>query len=335
MGEDCQNISVEDSVLYVALNATFSVFGILCCVATIVLILSLKIYRQHIHRLQLYIAVFCSLFNAALAAEVIPVYTSGSCVRVRPGWNSTCVALGFISQYFGFAKSFSMLWICWYVFMLAICNCRIKREVTGIVVILILPCFFAWIPFIHNSYGLNGVWCWIKYDESSLHSFYEGTLQSSLIAGVDLIVHLMSTVMILIVSIVFCRGAYTHNSILKHQHMWALKEVLPLLVYPAVDCIGVILVAAKTFYFIATQNKLSKNSSLIQMVSIAAIQVSTTLLPLSLLLHPSVRSLACRRKQKVSKMFDDSENHSIISTEYSNSSNVHPKQSLLSGARIK
>lgn len=331
MGEDCQNISVEDSVRYIALNATFSVVGILCCVATIVLIVSLKIYRQHIHRLQLYIAVFCSLFNAALAVEVIPVDTSGSCVRVRPGWNSTCIALGFIAQYFGFAKSFSMLWVCWYVFMLAMCNSRVKQEVIGIVVVLILPCFFAWIPFVHSSYGLNGVWCWIKYNESNQHSWYEGTLQSIFISGADLIVHLMSTVMIVVVVITFCRGAYAHNSILKHQHLMALKEVLPLLVYPAVDCIGVMLVAVKTVYFITTDNKLAKNASLIQMVSIAAIQVLTVLLPLSLLLHPSVRSLACSRKQKANQL-DCSVKHSITTTEYSALNSVHPTPSLLSGA---
>ena len=316
-------------MLYIALNATFSAIGILCCLATIVLIFSLKIHRQYIHRLQLYIAIFCCLFNAALALEIIPVDTSGICVRVKQGWNETCIAFGFVAQYFGFAKSFSMLWICWYVFMLAIFRFQMKREKTGIAVVLILPSLFAWIPFLYQSYGLNGVWCWIKNDPGSK---YKGTLQSGLVAGADFVVHLVSTVMIAVVGIMFCKGAYTHNSILKHQHLLALKEVLPLLVYPAVDCMGAILVAVKTLYF----NLQHENSDflIIQMVAIAVLQVSTVLLPISLLLHPSVRILACSQKQRRnSTILDNSEKHSASSTEYSSAVNdVNAKRSLLSSA---
>ena len=326
MGEVCQNLSVETATLYIALNATFSVGGILCCLATIVLIFSLKIHRQYIHRLQLYIAIFCCLFNAALAVEIIPVDTSGPCVTVKRGWNKACIAFGFTSQYFGYAKSFSMLWVCWYVFMLAMFKVQVKREMAGIMVVLILPSLFSWIPFFHRSYGLNGVWCWIKDDAISNHSFYGGTLQSGLVAGTDLVVHLVSTVMIVAVGVMFCKGAYAHNSILKHQHVLALKEVLPLLVYPSIDCMGAIVVAVKTGYFIAVHGH-SENSYLIQMVAIAVIQVSTVLLPLSLLLHPSVRSLACPRKQH--KILDNSDKCSASSTEY-NSPNE--KRSLLSNA---
>lgn len=329
----CQNITVADSELFIALNATFCVIGVLFCLVTIVLIISLKIYRQHIHRLQLYIAIFCSLFNAFLALEVIPVDTSGTCVKVKTGWNKACVALGFIAQYFGIAKSFSMLWVCWYVFMLAIFKWQIKKEIAGIVLVLIVPAFFAWIPFLHTTYGLNGVWCWIKDENSGNYSPFSGTIQSGLVAGADFFIHLVSTVMIVVVGLTFCKGAFTHKSILKHQHLLALKEVLPLLVYPTVDCFGVILIAGKTVYFIAT-SQYSRDSIQIQMVSIAALQMSTVVLPLSLLFHPSVRSLACPHKQRSTRVLDNSD-HSLSSTEYSASSTVNATRSLLSGTLTK
>ena len=37
-----------------------------------------------------------------------------------------------------------------------------QYELLYVLFIFVVPLLFGWIPFIHNSFGRSGVWCWIK-----------------------------------------------------------------------------------------------------------------------------------------------------------------------------
>ena len=85
------------------LNTAFAVIGCLAALSAVLLILLTKAYHQYVHRLQLYLAILCLGFAAAVGLETLPVSTDvNATVTVREGWGDACVAIGCIVQYFGF-----------------------------------------------------------------------------------------------------------------------------------------------------------------------------------------------------------------------------------------
>ena len=69
----------------------------------------------------------------------------------------------------------TMAWVIVYLTLMAVFKHQAdkpKHEVSGLVVILLLPFIINWIPFVNDMYGLSGIWCWIKLTNGDCHGDY-------------------------------------------------------------------------------------------------------------------------------------------------------------------
>ena len=276
------------------LNTAFAVIGCLAALSAVLLILLTRAYHQYVHRLQLYLAILCLGFAAAVGLETLPVSTDvNATVTVREGWGDACVAIGCIVQYFAFSLTFCMLWICAYVFTVAVCRMQLRRlryEISGLVIVLTLPTLVAWIPLIHGSYGLGRVWCWTPAD----HDRYTAGFQLGLSKGLIGLLHTISLILVFTAVIKFCKGLFnTRDELEQTTYRVALKEVLPLTIFPSFISIANLISATKGIVDVATVDPDDANIS--DMVVLCAIQVFMLSLPLSLLPHRRIRCNLCRR----------------------------------------
>ena len=142
----------------------------------------------------------------------------------------------------------------------------------------LLPFLVFWIPVVSNSFGQTSVWCWIRCSSRGGDS-----LGATL--GPILVLYLISVVMVFVVVVRFLIELKRGH--VRDAHKAALKEVLPLLIYPEM-CSVVFGVAAFTPLYVSYVY-LSTSISIFR----AVIQAIRILLPISFLLHPSIRQRLC------------------------------------------
>ena len=280
--------------ILIGVNSGFAVIGCLASLSAVILIVITGAHHQYVYRLQLYLAIISLLFAAALGFETLPVEVrvdpnGTATLAVREGWADACVAIGYIAQYLGFAKAFCVLWICTYVFMVAVYQRQLRQlrhEVVGLALVLTLPTSIAWIPIIRRSYGLDGVWCWVKTTSDYVTTAFLLGLSN----GFTALLHMVG--LILLFTAVFKLGKWffiTKDDAVQLPYRIVLKEVLPLTVYPSIYSIANLISATKSIYDVATHSSGEHSSTANEMAVICVLQIFVVALPLSILLHPRIR----------------------------------------------
>lgn len=290
-------LRVDEGRVYIVTNSSFAALGALANLATVVLILWIKAHRQHIHRLTLYLAILGLVHSVLIGLETLPVDTTkagGDVVTVRSGWNHSCAAIGFLAQHIGLSKSLAVLSICFFLFMLAICQVKLHKpvqEVTGLLCVLFLPALTSWVPFLGDQYGLIGVWCWIKHDcleppRTELGSYFR--IGASVL--LDIAPHTLSIILISSVAIVFLKRSCCHTKKnLRQQHWLALKEVSPLVSYPLVSALALFVGTANNIAIKIQPAHVDHSRFVGEMVTLSLMQTANLAIPISFLLHPSIR----------------------------------------------
>lgn len=270
--------------------------SIVACLVALVLICVSKSYRYYLNRLILYLTLLSFAHTLVLALEVIPADLGKAenetvSLREGPGWERICTLLGFFDAYFNLARTLSALWVSVYIFMLAIFQVEMKQrkhEVVGIVVVLFLSGLLPWIPFLFDAYGLANVWCWMKYanpNNSSSVNFI------GLQLGIDMLPQFVLSVacacLTLTIVVVFSKGtrAKADADPLLRKRWMLVRETLPLLIYPTLLAVALILNAIDSI----TLSAVDYDNVILATVTVCVLQLPQLSLPLSLLLHASVR----------------------------------------------
>ena len=291
------------------MNKAFSIVGSLAAISAVVLILITRAYRQYVFRLQLYLAVACFFFAVSVGFETLPVQvtveTNSSIAAVREGWNDSCVAIGFLAQYFGFAKSFSVLWICIYVFMAAVYERQLRQlkyEISGLVFTFALPAAITWIPLLHGSYGLMGIWCNIKLPFNHIDTIY--VLMSQ---GLIFVIQFASLILLFSAVVKFCKPSDVYSKA-------ALREILPLTIYPPLYSIASVIYASNIIINVTVHGLKPAEENENEIIVVSLLQTCVLSIPLSLLLHPRLRSnIAHLCKKIATAAAPSSESHTELS----------------------
>ena len=122
-----------------------------------------------------------------------------------------------------------------------------KFGITVYISVHIFPLLLAWIPFIHDNYGLAGAWCWIKewkHDCATEH-YLEGTIEQFVLwygpLFVSLILVIVSFLIVMPVVIAWraCQKRQDYEAVILGSEAEkqvkinkAIKRLLPLLAYP-------------------------------------------------------------------------------------------------------
>ena len=300
----CGLLRVRLAKLEIAITSPAAGIGAASCVLAIFLIIASKVYRSYTHRINLYLTIAALCRTVVIGLQVLPIdinQPSNATVRVKSGWGVPCAAIGFLTEYLFQSESLIRIWICSYVFGFAFFRFQFNRtrcELTGLLIVLILPALTTWIPFIDNSYGLTGTNCWVITKCNGRH--FEGYLYLILIEdSLYSTLLIISSVMVAAVVISFCRGAFKQGSTLQECHRAAVKAIIPLLVYPIVEiCVTVIKGVKNIYYTSVISTADDEETKFVSGTLVVLLYLITPLsLPAALVLYSDVRSGLCKKKR--------------------------------------
>ena len=292
-GTNCSQPTVGKEKLIIAVQTTFSVVGVIFYATAILLIIKTAYTnRVFFYRLTIYLAVGGILHSMSNILQIIPVDVQkpdSSPVSVRAGWWGVCQFAGFMLQYVVFVQAFTIVWTCLYVFILVIYQKQynhFKHEVAGVTTIILAPLLFTWEPFVTNSYGLLGTRCWIVDDNCD--SGYDRLLAYQLTINIVpiLLLSIVSVVLVVLAVLSLAKQKFIRKD-LTLQHWQAIKELLPLTIYPLVY----ILIFFGRMIALVSDKYLNEVA-----LAFTALQgMGSVALPFSLLIRSNVQKRLCRR----------------------------------------
>ena len=226
-GEEKQKI-----LLTLGLGAAIS---LMVCFVALGMAFMKKLYRYTVHRLAMYQVMAALLVSAIHLLELTSINHNNI-------HNPLCITLGFLMEYVILVKIMFILCLTFHLFCFSICHVNLNQlEIMHILISIITPLLFVWIPFIHHLYGLAGAWCWIKNwkDNHADSKIVEGEIeQYALLYGPAIISLSMANIaVIVIISVLTCRAYGCCNKhyrllVKEEKYKKVLKEVLPLVAYP-------------------------------------------------------------------------------------------------------
>lgn len=163
---DCLVLASMDVKILIGVHTLTSFISLCSGIVVICLIVVLKKYLFFSQRMILYLnvtammAAFVNTINAATEAsedEGSPMF-------------KYCEALGFLSQYTSSCFVVAITCFTVNIFLQATCSYNTRRiESVYLLLIFILPALYSWIPFQFQSFGVAGIWCWIKARKKTGH----------------------------------------------------------------------------------------------------------------------------------------------------------------------
>jgi hypothetical protein len=225
------------------------ILDVISCLVALGVVLIFRLYRYFIHRLAMYQVIVAFFFGSTNIFQLIVNYNYNS------NLHSLCVAIGFLSEYSLWVKLCFTLCLTFHLLLFSVCHVNLKRlEVAHIVLSIVFPLLFVWIPFMNNLYGQAGAWCFIRNwnnDDAINKTKIGETEQYVLLYGPSITSLSISVVIVIvIVSVLTYRAckASNENTPLIGDHKKALKEVVPLMVYPVLSFIMYMLALVNRLY---------------------------------------------------------------------------------------
>ena len=250
------NSSLSDNVRrdLVAIFSSGGFFGVLTCSVALTILVFFKMYKSFSERLVLYL-----LLSALFVATMMALMVSGVGLDFDKH-HGLCQAISFLVQYSIWTLLVFTTVIVVHLAALVFFYKKInKMEPVFVIFSATFPMLFSWVPFIHDTYGLSGAWCWIRVYHHSKCTFYnEGLIEQYALwyAPFSLIL-LVNSIVTIAISAVLCYRAFKkrpiENAVDKEEpkaknvtfeepgmeseadkYKNALKSNLPLLAYPII-----------------------------------------------------------------------------------------------------
>ena len=237
---DCNNTFMKDQINYVMIVKSGTGFlSLTMCLIAVSFIFCLRLYKYFTYRLAMYQILSSLCLSVVEVSFLILLNYNGEIY-----YQIACKITAFLLEYFLWIKLLFTLCLIFHLFCLAVCLKNFQKLEAGYVLFSILfPLLYTWIPFIHNSYGVAGAWCWIRdwKDDCATQKYLEGIVEQFVLwYGPVFISITLSVVAVSIILIVLAQRAYANknpeNKCLyeRNQNKKAIKELLPLLAYPVI-----------------------------------------------------------------------------------------------------
>ena len=183
---NCFKFDKKEVVSAFVAKATVGSLAFVGCALVILSIVRFRGHKKFMYRLVIYFMTADLLQSFAQVFEVASVsYNQDQKIaHVRKGWEVACVAFGFMDQVSMWMSNCVIIWIMLYLLSTVChlvrvqnhddfatsdenvsnvgCNRSRLKEVCGILLVLVTPFTFNWVPFLWSMYGFSGLFCWIK-----------------------------------------------------------------------------------------------------------------------------------------------------------------------------
>ena len=164
---ECSEFDGYPYVIVAAVSAGSALVSALCCIFVISLIFLLKKHYFFTQRLILYHSLATLFRSLSTVLRFHRLYDSQTTTSV------VCTLSGFTDQLTSWFRTMDYSVITFTLLMTAVFNKNVAHlERFYLVLIFAFPFTFNWIPFINNSFGPAGPWCWIRvlnYEDCSEH----------------------------------------------------------------------------------------------------------------------------------------------------------------------
>ena len=223
------NFTTRQQDILLIMDGSGGCLAVACGLAAVVMVIILKLYKQLCYRLALYQVIAASLRGFALALQFL--FVDKKLLETR-----VCTFVGFILQY---SSTMELIWAGWVTFHLVSFvvfykNLQ-KMELVYVVSSVLILALLAIVPFFTGSYGSSEAWCWIKDTANGkierLALFYAPAIA---------LVFMESIAVVVIVTMLVCRGCRKPLRQLSVTEKRALSQMLPLLAYPIIFCVAMI-----------------------------------------------------------------------------------------------
>ena len=270
------------------------------CATSAVLVFVFKLHLYFVHRLALYQVLAAFFYGLALTFELLFLDEKN---------RGLCATVGFFLIYFSWVKLLFTAWLvvhlfCQVVFYKDPQNVYRVYEVLCVIISIIVPLLFLWIPFVSEAYGLAGAWCWIEswkdkcIDNISIAGVTEQFVLWYVPAMICSIVESIAIIVIVLRLLFYYRPDDDDKSaslLRKKKRHNALKELLPLLAYPILFCVLLIpQLINRLFGALAVTDQLNIKAILASGISIP---LQPFFAGLTLLIHVIVLKVHCRRTE--------------------------------------
>lgn len=229
----CAHNATDDAALVVmgAVGGAATV----ACVPVVLLVLVLKLYKQLVYRLALYLVLSALTFSAATVLHVaqIPFLQ-----RSNYTFNAhLCQAAAFLTTYTLWTKVLFMLCVTVHLFTYSVFFKNFKKlEAAYVAMSLIVPLLVSAVPLATGSYGPVGEWCWIASRKDNCFASkdlrgYAGMLALWFVPT-SLVLVASNGLTVAMVAVLYRRARSGESPVHKAQQMRLLKHMLPSAVYP-------------------------------------------------------------------------------------------------------
>ena len=225
-------------------RASVSLASAILCVAAVVLLVYSKLYSSFNYRLILYLLI-ASIINCVVDTLQVPFSLYGRDeVSLTPKQTSFCHALGYLEVYCSWNMLLTTSFFIVEIFTIVTCEYQlIKLEIPCTTACFGLPCLISVVPIFTESYGLVEYYCGLKqYKDDDCNDpdpiiKYIWVIPGFVVAGINLILILVAVLSLAykLHKIKSLNTPEREELIAKHDqecYSKALKEILPLVVYP-------------------------------------------------------------------------------------------------------
>ena len=262
---DCNNTFTKEDKNYLLMaRSGTGLLSLIMCLIAVSLVLCLRLYKHFSYRLAMY-QILSSLCLSVVELSFLAVINYDGNIYQQ----IACKIISFLLEYIAWIKLLFTICLVFHLFCLVVCLKNFQKLEIGYVLFSIMfPLFYSWIPFIHNSFGIAGAWCWIRdwKDDCATQKYLEGIIEQFVLWYGPLFISLTLTVVaVFMITIVLAQRAYAHKNSESeclienqehNQNKKAIKELLPLLAYPVIFYILILFPLVNRIY-----NAISPNAS--------------------------------------------------------------------------
>lgn len=226
---ECWPYDTTEYVIVAGLSAGLAFISILLIVGVIYIMVIFKKLQFFSQRLVLYLAISAILVNLGIILHRIDYENQVSDSYVR-----FCSFGGYLDMTSNWMLLMAVSCIVAYSAIAIFFSKSTERyEPLYFSVIFIFPLLFTWIPFINNTYGRSGAWCWIKSEERDANCTTNvlGTALQLTIWFVPLYVFLVILI-ILYIMILIKLHLRKKNWPSKSKKIKVRRDLLPLMAFP-------------------------------------------------------------------------------------------------------
>ena len=320
--DNCTTVSQGDKNTLLYVSGSVAIFSGLYCLLALAAVIIKRLYKKPIYRLAMYQVTVALLqsFTLALGLMLIDYNEEELYYQV------SCKATAFMGQFFIVVNLFFISWLTFHLFVFAVFFKDLKRlEWLYISSSVLIPLLVACIPFITDSYGVAGAWCYIRSLKQEGNCTTKPdvigiTEQFSLYYGPAAVLFTINVMAIVAVTVTMVCRMWTYKPQLRvnnfelqeqllsvkgyNQNAKALKQILPLFAYPIIYFV-LFLAAFSNRLYIATQGATSFSFS----VAHAATQsLKGFFVGLALIIHVVVTVKRGRRRRRSARAKTDQHN---------------------------